>query len=577
MVPAYLAKVRAAAYYYGYLTYEENTDSWIIEGEPCVIEIAKRLFPGSSGRGQGIAKFKNNKRINGDLNWLMQRYPLKIKSKEIWDRSYKETVQYVAKRDEFLSNPKKAVPLNFKGKLLDFQKEGLNFLLNNNRTLLADEMGLGKTIEALTFISTTNSYPAIIVAPPHLITNWKNEIDRFLNVPTPDGKNLSFFNDSNKIHIIKGLRPYELPDASIYLIHYLLLRGWKNILPQMGFKTIIFDEIQELRHGKTEKYSAASLLAESASNCIGASGTPIYNHGGEIWNVLNILDYHCLGDWDGFTREWCDGYGSDIVRNPNLLNNHLKKEGLMLRRTKKEVLKELPPKRRVVQEIDFDTGKYGELIQGAVEKAKDIDNIKKYFDRGRMISEIVNEGRQAIGIAKAPYVATFVKMLLDAGEKVLLFAYHHSVYDIYMKELKEYKPVRVTGLETAKEKDNAVNSFMSDNTNLLIISLRAGAGLNLQKATCVVFGELDWSPAVHSQCEDRGHRIGQKDSLLCYYLVAKEGTDEEIQEHLGLKVSQFIGIMGDKGESEEDRNIAQNVAHQHMVKIIEKLKKSAAS
>ncbi|WP_229982210.1 C-terminal helicase domain-containing protein [Clostridium aromativorans] len=187
----------------------------------------------------------------------------------------------------------------------------------------------------------------------------------------------------------------------------------------------------------------------------------------------------------------------------------------------------MPSKRRVVQTIDFDTGKYSELIQDAVEKAKTIDTVKKYFDKGRLTREAVNEGRQAIGIAKAPYVAAFVKMLLDAGE---------------------------------------------DETNILIILLRAGSGLNLQKATCVVFGEFDWSPAVHSQCEDRAHRIGKKDSLLCYYLVAPEGTDEEIQEHLGLKVSQFVGIMGDKAETEEDRNIAQNVAAEHMNKIIEKLK-----
>jgi SNF2 family DNA or RNA helicase len=102
--------------------------------------------------------------------------------------------------------------------------------------------------------------------------------------------------------------------------------------------------------------------------------------------------------------------------------------------------------------------------------------------------------------------------------------------------------------------------------------LRAGAGLNLQKANCVVFGELDWSPAVHSQCEDRAHRIGQDDSVLCYYLVAEEGTDETIQEFLGLKVSQFVGIMGDKAETEEDKMLAQAKATEHMNKIVEKLK-----
>ena len=235
-------------------------------------------------------------------------------------------------------------------------------------------------------------------------------------------------------------------------------------------------------------------------------------------------------------------------------------------------MKELPPKRRVIQTINFDAGKYSSLIQSAVEKAKGIDNIKDYFEKGRLTRDIVNDSRQAIGIAKATYVAAFVKMLLEAGEKILLFAYHHAVHDIYEKELREFRPVRITGHETGAEKEKSVEAFMSGKTNICIISLRAGSGLNLQRATCTVTGELDWSPAVLSQCEDRAHRIGQEDSLLCYYLVAEEGTDETMQEFLGLKVSQFVGIMGDRPETEEDRVLAQGKATEHMNKIIEKLK-----
>jgi SWI/SNF-related matrix-associated actin-dependent regulator 1 of chromatin subfamily A len=247
----------------------------------------------------------------------------------------------------------------------------------------------------------------------------------------------------------------------------------------------------------------------------------------------------------------------------------------MLRRTKQQVLKELPAKRRVVQTIDFDKGTYGELIQPAVEKAKAFDRIKDNLEKGRMTREIVDETRRAIGIAKAPYVAAFVNMLLEAGEKVLLFAYHHAVFDIYRDALKKHSPVEITGRQDSKGKAAAVDAFMDGKTNLCMISLRAAAGLNLQRANIVVFGELDWSPAVHSQAEDRAHRIGQQDSLLCYYLVAQEGTDEAIQEFLGLKISQFKGIMDDKPESEEDRTIAQSVATEHMKKVVERIKNTA--
>ncbi len=574
MIPAYLNSVSEAEYYYGKLKYEDFQNSWVIEGEPCVIDMAKRLFPGCSGRGSGLARFPNNKRINGDLNWLMLRYPLRIEEPERWERAYRDAVNHVIKRNELNKKPQKIIPpLEFKGELKEFQKEGLAYLLHNRRTLLADEMGLGKTPMALAFLATSESYPALIVVPPHLIRNWQKEINKFVRLPY---KNISFFDDNERdsVHVIKGLRPYKLPEASIYIIHYLLLRGWKKVLPEIGFKAIIFDEIQELRHTGTEKYSAASLVASNCENVIGLSGTPIYNRGGEIWSVMNIIEYHCLGDWDSFTREWCYGYGSDIVKKPDLLGDYLRREGLMLRRTKEQVLKELPPKRRVVQTVDFDNGTYGNLIQEAVQKAKRIQGLSNHLERGRLTREVVNESRQAIGIAKAPYVAAFVKMLLEAGERVLLFAYHHAVHDIYEKELKEFHPVRITGHETGAEKEKSVEAYMEGKSNICIISLRAGAGLNLQKANCVVFGELDWSPAVHSQCEDRAHRIGQEDSILCYYLVAEEGTDETIQEFLGLKVSQFVGIMGDKEETEEDKMLAQVKATEHMNKIVEKLRQS---
>lgn len=551
----------------------EKIREWLIEGEPGMVQMVKRLFPGSVSPGQGRCKFTNNKRNAENLNWLMLRFPLEIVDKQAWDISYQEAVDHALRIKDFNNRPTKILPpAEFVGDLRGFQEEGLSYLAGAERALLADEMGLGKTPQALAFLATEKAYPALIVVPPHLVKNWEQEIKKFLKLPGTG--QLSFLNENpdTAVHVIKGLKGYQLPDANIYIIHYLLLRGWKDILPDYDFKAVVFDEIQELRHTGTEKYSAASLISEKAPFCVGLSGTPIYNRGGEIWSVMNIIEYHCLGDWDSFTREWCYGYGNDTVKDPAMLGQYLKKEGLMLRRTKAEVLKELPPKRRVVQTVDFDSGTYGKLIQEAISKARTFDDIKDHFEKGRVTREIVNDSRQAIGIAKAPYVTTFLKMLLDAGEAVLVFAYHHAVFDIYREELETYKPVEITGLQNSNEKDKAVKAFMNGETNICMISLRAAAGLNLQRATCVVFGELDWSPAVHSQAEDRAHRIGQEDSVLCYYLVAEEGTDEVIQEFLGLKTSQFVGIMGDKSESEEDKAIAQVVATEHMKKVIEKLK-----
>lgn len=546
--------------------------SWTIAADPGTLEFVKRVFPGSMSHRNAFCRFPNTKRNAENLNWLMLRFPLEIIDFEAWEKSYHDAVGHSERIREFNSRPSKMqAPPSFIGELKEFQKEGLSYMVGAGRALLADEMGLGKTPQALAYIASEQAYPSIAVVPPHLIKNWEHEIEKFIKLPE-SGQLSLYGGQANAVHVIRGLKPYPLPPASIYLIHYLLLRGWKNALLDYSFKSAVFDEIQELRHTGTEKYSAASLLAGATPSVIGLSGTPIYNRGGEIWAVMNIIEYHCLGDWDSFTREWCYGYGSDVVKNPTQLGEYLKKEGLMLRRTKDQVLKELPPKRRVVQTVDFDKVQYGKLIQDAIEKAGALDSITDRFERGRVTRDVVNESRKAIGIAKAPFVVTFLKMLLDAGETVLVFAYHHAVFDIYREDLKEFKPVEITGRQTAQQKDDAVTAFMDGKTNICMVSLRAAAGLNLQRATCVVFGELDWSPAIHSQAEDRAHRIGQEDSVLCYYLVAEEGTDEVIQEFLGLKISQFIGIMGDKAETEDDRAIAQVVATEHMSKIVTKLK-----
>ena len=567
-LPGYLQDAPQTGHLYGTLSYNRRSKCWTIKGEPCVTEMAARLFPGSERR-RGEARFTANRRIIGDVNWLMMRYPLEIapRDRELWKNALAQAREHVLLRMNAEKLPRRSTPPEgtFEGEIREFQKEGLSFLLANPRTLLADEMGLGKTVQALACLAATKEFPALIVVPPHLLRNWQTEITRFLRL---EGK-------PARVCVLTGLKPYQPPEADVYIIHYLLLRGWKQALPQMGFKAVVFDEIQELRHGGTEKYSAASLLAEECERVIGLSGTPIYNKGSEIWNVVNILDYHCLGDWESFTRAWCDGYGNRLVRNPALLGEHLRREGLILRRTKEEVLAELPPKRRLVQEIDSDDKVYRELMRPVMDKLGSLLALHPDAKERAMLEEQVGRGeRQATGVAKAPFVAAFVRALEDSGEKVLLFAHHHAVMDIYRKELAAYRPVFITGRESTTQKEEAAARFMEGKTNLCVISLRAASGLNLQRASCVVFGELDWSPAVHSQAEDRAHRMGQKDSILCYYLVAPQGSDRDMQDALGLKVSQFVALMGDQTPELSSVQDAQKAAKAHIEAMLKQYEKN---
>lgn len=570
MIPAYLRDSYAQGQTYGTLSYNRRSKCWTIKGEACVTELAKRLFPGCEGRGRGVARFTAHRRIVGELNWLMLRYPLEIKERDRprWEQALEEAREYAAARERRLREPQLTTPPagTFQGTLMPFQQEGLAYLLAGRRALLADEMGLGKTVQALAFLATTGAWPALVVAPPHLLRNWESECRRFLRLE-----------NGVRIHVIRGLTPYELPPADVYLIHYLLLRGWKKVLPQAGFGAVIFDEIQELRHGGTEKYSAASLLAGSCENVIGLSGTPIYNAGGEIWNVINILDFHFLGDWESFTREWCYGYQSNIVAKPELLGEHLRREGLMLRRLKGQVLTQLLPKRRLVQEIDWNDQLYREMMQGIGGQLEKLALAENESIRAILEEAICQTQRKATGVAKAPYVCAFVRMLLEGGEKVLLFAHHHAVMDLYKRELKAYRPAFITGRENESAKQQALTRFMEGKTDLCCISLRSASGLNLQRASCVVFGELDWSPAVHSQAEDRAHRIGQEDSLLCYYLVSPRGSDQAMQEALGLKVSQFVSLMGD-GPGDRDAALRGAKDARHRVReLVEALMEEAGT
>lgn len=567
-LPGYLQDAPQTGHLYGTLSYNRRSKCWTIKGEPCVTEMAARLFPGSERR-RGEARFTANRRIIGDVNWLMMRYPLEIapRDRELWKNALAQAREHVLLRMNAEKLPRRSTPPEgtFEGELREFQKEGLSFLLANPRTLLADEMGLGKTVQALACLASAKEFPALIVVPPHLLRNWQTEITRFLRL---EGK-------PARVCVLTGLKPYQPPEADVYIIHYLLLRGWKQALPQMRFKAVVFDEIQELRHGGTEKYSAASLLAEECERVIGLSGTPIYNKGSEIWNVVNILDYHCLGDWESFTRAWCDGYGNHLVRNPALLGEHLRREGLILRRTKEEVLAELPPKRRLVQEIDSDDKAYRELMRPVMDQLGSLLALHPDAKERALLEEQVGRGeRQATGVAKAPFVAAFVRALEDSGEKVLLFAHHHAVMDIYRRELAAYRPVFITGRESTTQKEEAVARFMEGKTNLCVISLRAASGLNLQRASCVVFGELDWSPAVHSQAEDRAHRMGQKDSILCYYLVAPQGSDRDMQDALGLKVSQFVALMGDQTPELSSVQDAQKAAKAHIEAMLKQYEKN---
>ena len=164
LLPVYLRIPPDEGRTYGTLSYNRKSKCWTIKGDPCVTELAKRLFPGCDGRGRGVARFTAHRRIIGELNWLMLRYPLEIKDSDRsrWENALEEAREYAVRREQALRMPQTATPPagSFSGELLPFQKQGLGFMLSTRRCLLADEMGLGTTVQALALLATTAAQPA---------------------------------------------------------------------------------------------------------------------------------------------------------------------------------------------------------------------------------------------------------------------------------------------------------------------------------------------------------------------------------------------------------------------------------
>lgn len=569
-VPLYLQKPEPNGRTYGELAFDDGDNHYEIRAEPMVLEFAKRVFPGCETRHKkDTLRFAATRRMVAELNWLMMRYPLDVKCNGRFDQDLEKAVQHAQRRQANETLAPTTPPPSFTGTLRTYQAEGVTFMVQNERCLLVDDMGLGKTVTALAAMSTAECWPALVVCEPNIMRQWARQIESFLAFAW-SGTLLG-----DLVHRIKGLRPYDLPDVPIYVIHYGLLAAWREALSEKSLQAVVFDEIQALRHQNTQKYSAASILAGECRYAWGLSGTPIYNYGAEIWSVLNIVDYHCLGDRDSFTREWCTYYGGEKIAKPKVLGEYLKTEGLLLRRRKSDVKSQLPPKRRATITVDHDEDLYAKLIAEAVELARAYAKENAWAKKGQLSRDIERETRHATGVAKLDASASFVKTLLEAGERPLIFAWHHDVHDGLEEALHGYQLVRVTGKESGARKDESVQRFRSGTADAILLSLRTSAGIDglQEKGTCVVFVELDWSPAVHAQCEDRLHRQGLKhESILCYYLVSATGFDEIMQDVLGEKLEQFEGLFGQGETDGQDEAIAKD----HLQKLIARLQESRA-
>lgn len=538
--------------YFGTLTFERG--AWVVDAQPHVVMRLKRLFGSVARAAKGKLRLSPTPDNARDLEWFMQRYPLEV-------QDFRDELAALSnahrKRETFvldlLAGRVQPRPFDLAVPAREYQRVAATMALETGGLLLADDVGLGKTASAIATFTDLRTLPALVVTLTHLPRQWEAEIKRFC--------------PRLRTHVLKKATPYDLvkkpkhgqlpllSDApDIIITNYHKLSGWADILAGQ-VNSVVFDECQELRRkgdarNPSAKYKAAKKIADGAKFRLGLSATPIYNYGGEIFNVMECLRPGALGTHGEFHTEWCshtyDGHDKARIQDPRSFGTWMRDAGLMLRRTRAEVGRELPELTRVVHHIDADLEALRKIESNAADLARLIlaTNPTVKGEKWRAAEELSWLVRQATGVAKAPFVADFVRLLVESGEKVVLFGWHREVYSIWMDRLADLKPAMYTGSESGPQKDEAKRRFLAGETPVLIMSLRAGAGLDGLQGTCrtVVFGELDWSPAVHTQAIGRVHRDGQGDPVVAYFLTSTEGSDPVVMDTLGVKKAQSIGI-----------------------------------
>lgn len=499
--------------------------------QPHVAIAFKRMFPRVQKTSEEMYLLDGDE-VRADLEWFMLRYPLEHCEAERIAEGGERIRERIAERDRILLPDWKPGPLPaFREGFAPYvyQAQAASIAVANGALLLGDEVGLGKTISAFAAAAAGAPLPMAIVVQAHLAEQWKRRAEEFTNL---------------RVHVIKGTKPYDLPEADLYIFRYTNIAGWVPVIATGVFKSAVWDEVQELRHGRgTAKGQASDVLRAHTRFHLGLTATPIYNMGSEIHAVMGFVRPGLLGDLIEFHREWC-GYGA-AVKDPDALGSYLRSTGFFLRRREDDasVDASMPPPNVLDYQVDFD--------QRAVEDEEQLLRTLaltvmqgSFTEAGSAARELDLRMRQLTGIGKARAVAAYVRLLLRDTPRVLLTGWHREVYSIWQEALADFNPVLFTGSETSAGKQRSVDAFCGGNSRVMMISLRSGAGLDGLQHHCrdIVFGELDWSPQVHHQLIGRLRRPGQTDQVTAHYLHANGGSDPVLMELLGLKADQARGI-----------------------------------
>lgn len=478
---------------------------------------------------------------------ILHRYDFQLDDK-IRDLLPKETVLETAVTPlADLTNEQKNILDN---RLRNYQIDGIRFFIAVNGVgILGDDMGLGKTVQSIQYVVLENIKPVLIVCPSSLKLNWEREIKKWSNT---------------SVYILDGRESHDVPlDNSFYIINYAILAksfkmtdkrgkkinkldgGWYSyIIGKIKPRALIIDECQKIGNETTIRTKAILELAKNIDKKLFLSGTPIQNNTAEFFTCLNLINPMLFPNrWKYYWR-YCDpknnGFGWTFTGSSNLRELRQKIIPLMLRRRKQDVLTELPAKTKIIIPLECDQIAFNTYTLELKKSKKRIKQTSKNVLKRKNIEELKRLAYQC----KRRSVIGWIRDFLETGKKLVVFGYHRQV----LEDLKEHfgnQSVLLYGGMTTKEKQLSVDLFQHDDSiRLLFGNLKAGGlGYTLTAASHLCFIEYWWNPKMHEQCEDRCHRITQKDNVTIYYLIAQNTIELNIIELLEKKnkiVSQLL-------------------------------------
>lgn len=429
--------------------------------------------------------------------------------------------------------------------LRDYQVVGVKWLYNVYKCgfggILADEMGLGKSIQLIYFIKQVlkekSDAKILIVAPTSLIYNWKNEFDKF-------GSELRYTvcaeGKAKREELLANI-----DDLSIIITTYGLIREDKDIYENINFEVIAIDEAQNIKNNTAQMTKVIKTLKGTSKFAL--TGTPLENSVMELWSIFDFIMPGYLTNLVSFQKK----YSVKNIDDESLkILGNLKKQiqPFILRRKKKDVVLELPDK--IENNIYLELNKEQKKIYVAeLEKTqKEMDELlaSDGFIKSRFkILQLLTKLRQICidpniiyenykgGSTKIEQLVPLIKEIIANGHKILLFSSYKTAIDIVNRELtnNDISCYVIDGSVSSKKRMELVDNFNNDNTNVFLITLKAGGtGLNLTSADVVIHLDLWWNPQVENQATDRAHRIGQKNTVEVIKLICKGTIEERILE-----------------------------------------------